>query len=98
MVIYFKRLTDLLKINGIAIFPFIFIKRDYHDEKKLINHERIHIRQQIEMLVIPFYLTYFYYNITRGYWNNPFELEAYKHDEDLSYLKDRKKYSWIKHI
>jgi hypothetical protein len=98
MVIYFKWLTSLLKINGIAIFPFIFIKPNYRDEPRLVNHERIHIRQQIEMFVIPFYIIYFYYNITRGYWNNPFELEAYKHDQDLNYLNDRKIYSWIKYI
>jgi len=98
MVIRSKWFTSMLGILGIAIFPFIIIKRGYSKEDKLINHERIHIRQEMEMLVIPFYLLYFYYSIRRGYRNNPFEIEAYDNDDNLDYLKTRKLYSWTKHI
>jgi hypothetical protein len=42
-----------LKINGIALFPFIFIRKPEDRENNiLINHEKIHLRQQIELLVI----------------------------------------------
>ena len=88
----------MLGILGIAIYPFIIIRKNYRKEDELINHERIHIVQQLEMLVIPFYLVYFYYNITRGYRNNPFEIEAYDNDDNLDYLDSRKMYSWTKHI
>lgn len=98
MVIRSNWFTSMLGILGIAIFPFIIIKRGSSREDKLINHERIHIRQELEMLVIPFYLLYFYYSIRRGYRNNPFEIEAYDNEDNLDYLKSRKLYSWTKHI
>ena len=49
-----------LKIGGIALFPFILINSKLSSERQrtLVNHERIHIRQQIELLVIPFYVWY----------------------------------------
>ena len=45
--------------SGITIFPFIFLKYKVlkHNEV-IINHEKIHLRQQLEMLVIPFYFFY----------------------------------------
>jgi len=98
MIIKSNWFTSMLGILGIAIFPFIIIKKDYKKEDALINHERIHIIQQLEMFIIPFYVLYFYYNITRGYRNNPFEIEAFDNDDNLDYLKDRELYSWTKHI
>ncbi len=46
--------------RGLALFPFVFVK--YALDKKnefFVNHERIHLRQQLEMLVIPFSSGYF---------------------------------------
>ena len=83
-------------IRGITLFPFILTVSP--DNKRHMNHERIHIRQQVEMLVIPFYLLYIFWHITRGYKNNPFEIEAFDNDDNLDYLKSRKLYSWTKHI
>lgn len=90
-----------------ALYPFILIKhkRQKHDQV-LINHERIHLRQQIELLVIPFYILYLanylinlikYRNHTRAYFNIAFEKEAYAHDQNLNYLKNRKFFAWIKY-
>ena len=98
MVIKSNWFTSMLGILGIALYPFIIIKKNYRKEDELINHERIHIVQQLEMLVIPFYIVYLYYNVTRGYRNNPFEIEAYANDDNLDYLDSRKMYSWTKHI
>jgi len=98
MVIKSNWFTSMLGILGIAIFPFIIIKKGYKREDILLNHERIHIFQQLEMLIIPFYILYFYYNIRRGYRNNPFEIEAFDNDDNLDYLKDRKLYSWTQHV
>lgn len=45
--------------SGITLFPFIFLKRkDMLENKVLINHEKIHLRQQIELLIVPFYAFY----------------------------------------
>ena len=98
MVIKSNWFTSMLGILGIAIFPFIIIKKNYKGEDRLLNHERIHILQQLEMFVIPFYVLYFYYSATRGYRNNPFEIEAFDNDDNLDYLKNRKLFSWTKHI
>lgn len=72
----------------------------------LLNHERIHIRQQLELLVIPFYIWYvsewfFHYAKCRHWWHAyrqiSFEREAYDNEEDFEYLKKRKLWGFLKH-
>jgi len=42
-----------------ALFPFILVNnKSLLTDAILINHERIHLRQQAELLVIPFYVLY----------------------------------------
>lgn len=86
-------------IRAIALFPFIFI-RDKIDKKNLIlnNHERIHLRQQLEMLIIPFYIWYGIESIFKKYEDISFEREAFNNENNLEYLKDRKWYSWVKYL
>jgi hypothetical protein len=107
MVIKFEWLfSKVLKgYAGITIFPFIFVKR--FGNLRLINHEKIHIRQQIELLVIPFYLIYgieWLINKIRGmsndkaYRNISFEKEAYSNDRNKNYLKNRKFWSFTKYV
>ncbi len=71
-------------------------------DKYVINHELIHTAQQKELLWIPFYIAYViewmirlcrYRNWHKAYMNISFEKEAYKHGNDLNYLKDRKHYA-----
>ena len=93
-------------MRGITIFPFIVLsfKKDKSNEV-LINHEKIHIRQQIEMLVIPFFLWYGieyvirfiqYRNSKLAYLNISFEREAYQNEKNLHYLKQRSFWKFIK--
>lgn len=82
---------------GITIFPFIFIASDVKITKELINHEKIHLKQQLELLVIPFYIWYLIAYYTKGYYNVSFEKEAYANDNNLNYLKKRKPYSFLKY-
>ena len=93
-------------IRGLTLFPFVFLseKSDLHD-KVLINHEIIHIRQQLELLVLPFYLWYLidfgiqylkYKNKHEAYRNIIFEKEAYKHEKDVDYLKTRKIFGFLR--
>ena len=97
-----------LGISGITLFPFIIL-RDKHLklDKRIMNHERIHIRQQVELLVLPFYVLYLidyviglikYRNRLLAYMNISFEKEAYKYDSDLDYLKKRKLWAWVKFL
>ena len=76
-------------------------------DKYVVNHERIHTAQQRELLFIPFYILYliewsvkfiWYCSWKKAYYNISFEREAYKHGNDLNYLKERKHYSWLKFL
>lgn len=67
----------------------------------------IHIRQQAEMLVIPFYIWYLtewfikyiiYRNFDKAYRNIGFEREAYLNENDLIYLKKRRFWSFLKYL
>ena len=45
--------------TAMAVFPFILLRESrFGEDQVLINHEKIHLRQQAELLVIPFYIWY----------------------------------------
>ncbi|KLT68918.1 hypothetical protein [Flavobacterium sp. ABG] len=85
--------------RGMAVFPFVIVKYNLDKGNKVfLNHEKIHLRQQLEMLVIPFFVWYFleylvrliqYKNAEKAYRNISFEREAYANETDLRYLKTR---------
>ncbi len=90
-----------------AVFPLIFIKEELSENRKklLLNHERIHIRQQVELLVLPFYLFYIfnylfnlirYANHDKAYRNIIFEKEAFANEGNMDYLRKRKIWSVFK--
>ncbi len=92
-----------LPVAAIAFYPFILLKRkEYKEDKVLINHEKIHHQQQLELLLIPFYILYllnYTFNLLRfrshkqAYLNIAFEKEAFANEHDLFYLKIRKTFS-----
>ncbi len=97
-----------LPAAGMAIFPFILLKHEKlkHDWS-IINHEKIHLRQQLELLILPFYILYLgnylinlvrYRNHHTAYLNIVFEKEAYRHDLDQKYLKKGNWYGWLKQL
>ena len=65
---------------------------------QVMRHEAIHIVQQREGWLLKFLAQYVYWLIRRGYWKNPFEVEAYKHDGEKYYLLKRNKNDWRKYI
>lgn len=100
-----KALSVFINVGAITLYPFI-ISREKMD-KQLLNHEMIHIKQQEELFVIGFYLLYgmwWLQGILKGmssaaaYYAIPFEVEAYVHDENMKYLKNRKRWAWKKYI
>lgn len=90
-----------------AIFPFIILQnKQQKTNKALINHEQIHLRQQLELLIFPFYLLYllnYLINLARfknhylAYFNIRFEREAYANEKNLDYLSHRKPFSWFRY-
>jgi len=98
-------LSWFISIRAITIWPFIFFKDE--PDANTLNHERLHIMQQRELLVLPFYIMYAFfwiYNKTKGldnleaYLNIPFEKEAYENHGDISYLLNRSMFSWKNYI
>ena len=108
MILIWQRLLKNTKISGITIFPFIILKNpEYKKDQILINHEKIHLRQQLELLIIFFYIWYvieYYYWVFRlknhylAYKSISFEREAYAMEDDLNYLETRKFWSFWKYI
>lgn len=92
---------------GLAIYPFVFLKhKTLIGDKVLINHETIHLRQQFEMLILPFFIWYFtefcfrliqYKNGYLAYRNISFEREAFSNEHDLRYLKKRRFWNFLKY-
>ena len=107
IVLVFKFLTPK-GFRGLTLFPFILVssKNDVSD-KVLLNHEKIHIRQQLELLILPFYVWYFLEFLFRwaqhknkfvAYRNISFEREAYAFEKKQDYLKSRKVWSFFKFL
>ena len=80
-----------------ALYPFILQNPKIRMGPVLLNHERIHLRQELELLIIPFYIIYLFELFFKGYRNISFEREAYENEGNLDYLKIRKPYSWVKY-
>jgi len=108
MVVIVSRYLIPKGFRGITLFPFIFVsKPDLKQNPVVINHEKIHIQQQIELLILPFFLWYgieFLINWIRykdknlAYRNISFEKEAYANEKDLTYLNQRSFWRFLKCI
>ena len=91
-----------------AFFPFILIRdKKLVQDITLLNHERVHLRQQVELMILPFYIWYIveylirliiYKNKQRAYRNISFEREAYANENSMEYLNKRKLWTFLKYI
>lgn len=96
------------KASAVTIFPFIFLLRSQdRSDQVLINHERIHLVQALELLVLPFYLWYLTEflirfiqcrNFHQAYMYIGFEREAFAHEHDLDYLNWRSLWAFRKFL
>ncbi|MCD9577246.1 hypothetical protein [Flavobacterium soyae] len=94
--------------RGMAVFPFVIVKYGFDKANAVfVNHEKIHLRQQLELLVIPFFIWYFleylirllqYKNAETAYRNISFEREAYTKETDFNYLKNRSFFQFLHYI
>lgn len=96
---FFSRVLGMKgQIIGLALWPFIIVSKSTWIDDRLINHERIHLRQQIEMLIIPFYIWYVIALYRKGYENISFEKEAYANENNLDYLKKRPIFNFLRYL
>lgn len=100
------RIFSFGNAQAITLFPFIFLS-EKKTENYIINHEKIHIKQQIELLIVPFYLWYgleflFYWlkfkNREQAYLSISFEKEAYSNHYDFTFLKKRPFFNHLKYM
>lgn len=91
-----------------AVWPFIISSVSREDAgKDMLQHERIHFRQQLELVWVFFFLFYFseyfvrllqYGNRDEAYRNISFEREAYAFEGEPGYLEKRKSFAWIQFL
>lgn len=90
-----------------ALYPFVLVKKiEFKNDLVMMNHERIHLQQQKELLLAGFYIWYLlnyflnilkYRNHDKAYRNIIFEKEAFNCEKDLNYLQRRKIFSFWKY-
>lgn len=93
---------------GITIFPFVIVaKKKWLQDATFIVHERIHLRQQLEILILPFFIWYGleylirliqYKDRRKAYRNISFEREAYANESNANYLKQRRLFSFLRYL
>jgi hypothetical protein len=105
---YWSFVIARLPANAMALYPFLLFKTAaFKQSVVVINHEKIHFRQQQEMLILLFYPVYFlnylinlfrYKNHYQAYFHICFEKEAYANERNFQYLSERKPFAWIRYL
>lgn len=112
MKVVWNKLIPIKGFSAMNLFGVLFARRDnmnYYSQNRdrwdtLVNHEAIHTAQMKELLYVGFYLLYFLEFLFRllfyprsAYMGISFEKEAYKYENDMTYLDRRKRYSQWRH-
>lgn len=87
--------------TGMALWPVVLLRKTA--SARTLHHERIHLAQQTELLLIGFYVLYlweFLYHLYRlrqwdaAYRAISFEREAFDNENRWDYLAKRKDFAW----
>ncbi len=107
---FLERISFFMNVGGITLYPFIFLKSKYKDSERgkvILNHEKIHIEQQQELLIVFFYIIYLiefirgiiiYEDVNKAYKRISFEREAYAKQGNQNYLKKRERFAWLNYF
>lgn len=105
MIVIYNKIIPFPGYSTINLFGILFTRSSKKPlPQQTITHETIHTKQQIELLFVGFYILYlifWIFNLFKykkshlAYYMIPFEQEAYNHQNDPNYPKNRKLYSWI---
>ena len=94
-----------MRYFGITILTFVFTSKNAPDF--VLNHEKIHREQQLELFVVGAYILYFIefliifaqtMDFHKSIFNVSFEREAFYNQHNPYYLRTRKRYSNFKYI
>lgn len=114
MKVIYNNILPFKGFVAINIFGILFIRKSYKKYEgtywydAMLNHEKIHTAQMKEQLYIFFYVLYLIeyiirlfatkFNFHTAYKSISFEQEAYTNENNLTYLNNRKRFSWLKYI
>jgi hypothetical protein len=92
---------------GLTVWPFVLLRDSGFTQKgnptQTLQHERIHLVQQAECGVLPFYALYFaellirslIHGVQHAYENVSFEREAFRNEAKKTYLLHRRPFAFI---
>jgi hypothetical protein len=93
---------------AITLYPFIFVRADTRNNEELIRHETVHIRQQLELLIVGSWLLYLYeyayarlikrLDARQAYYYTALEQEAHRNAMNEHYLLERKPYAVLNYV
>ena len=109
MILVQNRISHFIpgrKFRILCVWPFLFVSNAEPRPlpPEVLNHERIHARQQLEMLWVFFFIWYGAEFMIRwfqqgdrfrAYRSLSHEQEAFRYERDAQYLKVRKLFAWI---
>lgn len=104
-IVYNRIIPFGKKFLAINLFGILFAKGKCG--AVTINHEKIHTAQMRELAFIFFYIFYLiewgirivrYRNNFTAYKNISFEREAYANQSNTSYLKQRRRYAFLRYL
>ena len=108
MQVIYNKYLPIKGYAAINLFGLVFARKEFKPLSRITeNHERIHTAQMKELLYLFFYLWYVIEWVIRliqyrdskvAYLNISFEREAYRNQNNLGYLKARKKYRNLKYL
>lgn len=104
-----NHLLPFPSLGCINLFGYLLCRNRQDITDRTYNHEAIHTAQMRELLYVGFYLWYviewmwqgtvwLFNKDMRPYLFITFEQEAYEHDNNLSYLRTRKRWNWVSYI
>jgi hypothetical protein len=107
-IIYTKNFPPA-DFHGLNLLGTVFVQSRWGRMSRIeLNHERIHTRQQFELLILPFFILYGLeylirlplcrFNADRAYRSISFEREAYANERNISYLRHRRPHTWLRYI
>lgn len=108
MIVVVNKFILARGFNGVSLWPFVIVKDEScKQDLILINHEKIHLQQQAELLVLVFYLWYILEFLLKwiqlkdrklAYCNISFEKEAYANELDKDYINSRPRWNFMKYL
>lgn len=90
--------------KAMNLFGVLFVRGNARIDDITLNHEKIHTAQMKELWYVFFYLWYVtewligLFMKGNAYRNISFEREAYANQDNISYLKSRKRFDFLKYI